>query len=52
MLVAIALVEMCNMDTLSAIEYVRQRRPDAFNHRQINFLVGYKKHSGGCCEIM
>jgi protein tyrosine phosphatase type 4A len=52
MLVAIALIDVCGMDSISAIEYVRRRRPDVFNHRQIQFLAAYKPRSGGCCVML
>lgn len=52
MMVCIALIERGNMDPLSAIEFVRSKRPDAFNHRQISFLVAYKPGKGGCCVMV
>jgi protein tyrosine phosphatase type 4A len=51
-LVAIALIEN-GMDNLSAINYVRERRRDAFNKQQLNFLVHYKPIRKGCqCVVM
>ena len=52
MLVAIALIELGNMDPISAIEFVRKKRPDAFNHRQVTYLCNYKRQSGGSCCVM
>lgn len=38
-LVAIALIELAGMEGLDAVEYVRDRRPGAFNKAQIAYLV-------------
>ncbi|GBG27449.1 Protein tyrosine phosphatase type IVA 3 [Hondaea fermentalgiana] len=59
LLVAIALIEYCNMDAIEAIEFVRnQRHRRAINRRQVTYLEEYKptrrRQDGGCapCTIM
>jgi protein tyrosine phosphatase type 4A len=50
-LVAVALIEN-GMDNLSAINYVRERRRDAFNQRQLSFLIRYKPLQTDCrCSV-
>lgn len=52
LLVTIALIEN-GMDNLSAVNYVRERRRDAFNKQQLNFLVHYKPIRKNChCLVM
>eukprot|EP00301_Raphidiophrys_heterophryoidea_P024984 c8268_g1_i3.p1 GENE.c8268_g1_i3~~c8268_g1_i3.p1 ORF type:complete len:111 (-),score=27.43 c8268_g1_i3:253-585(-) len=51
-LVAIALIEL-GMDRMEAIQFVRQKRPKAFNLKQLNQLEKYKRKSGGKgCSVM
>lgn len=50
-LVAIALVEL-GMDKLAAIEFIRERRPKAFNVKQIHFIENYKRTSRKNCVVM
>jgi protein tyrosine phosphatase type 4A len=51
-LVAISLIEN-GMDNILAINYIREKRRDAFNRRQIDFLVHYKPSKKNChCVVM
>jgi len=52
-LVAIALIEIENMDPLDAIDLIRKARRGAINQRQFNYLKKYQpqKH-GSCCIIV
>lgn len=50
-LVAVALIEVNNIDPLDAIMYIRDRRKGAINKNQLLFLKNYKRrtNSGVCC---
>jgi len=51
-LVAIALIEL-GMDRMEVIQFVRDKRPKAFNLKQLNQLEKYKRKSGGKgCSVM
>lgn len=50
-LVGVALIEL-GMDNLDAVQFIRERRPKAFNHKQINYLETYKRRSKRPCIIM
>jgi protein tyrosine phosphatase type 4A len=47
LLVAIALIES-GMSPLKAIEYVRKRRQGAFNSKQLQYLLKYKRANHEC----
>eukprot|EP01054_Gregarina_sp_Poly1_P000019 Gregarina_sp_Poly_1__18@NODE_1003_length_5403_cov_517_252249_g371_i1_p4_GENE_NODE_1003_length_5403_cov_517_252249_g371_i1NODE_1003_length_5403_cov_517_252249_g371_i1_p4_ORF_typecomplete_len164_score16_27DSPc/PF00782_20/4_9e16CDKN3/PF05706_12/1_6e11Y_phosphatase/PF00102_27/49Y_phosphatase/PF00102_27/3_5e08PTPlike_phytase/PF14566_6/9_7e07DUF1972/PF09314_11/0_087Y_phosphatase3/PF13350_6/0_17DUF2828/PF11443_8/0_22_NODE_1003_length_5403_cov_517_252249_g371_i128923383 len=54
-LVAIALIEKCNIDNLDAIEYIRTRRKGAINRKQLQYLRAYRRRSKkkeSCCSMM
>eukprot|EP00299_Pterocystis_sp_00344_P010653 c4819_g1_i1.p1 GENE.c4819_g1_i1~~c4819_g1_i1.p1 ORF type:complete len:169 (-),score=9.58 c4819_g1_i1:107-613(-) len=50
-LVAVALIEM-GMNRLDTITFIRERRPRAFNLKQINYLENYKRRGKKPCLIM
>ncbi|MES1915936.1 MAG: hypothetical protein MHM6MM_007813 [Cercozoa sp. M6MM] len=50
-LVAIALIELCNMDPFDAVALIRSKRRGAINARQLDWIERYKPASQGCCLI-
>mmetsp|Transcript_15796 Transcript_15796/g.17830 ORF Transcript_15796/g.17830 Transcript_15796/m.17830 type:complete len:212 (-) Transcript_15796:63-698(-) len=54
-LVAVALVEFCNMEPLEAVEFIRKHRRGAINKKQLNWLEDYvprrAKHKCANCLI-
>mmetsp|Transcript_3231 Transcript_3231/g.5424 ORF Transcript_3231/g.5424 Transcript_3231/m.5424 type:complete len:180 (+) Transcript_3231:731-1270(+) len=54
-LVAIALIEFCNMEPVDAVQYIRERRRGAINLKQFQYLEAYKptrKTQQSCCVMM
>jgi protein tyrosine phosphatase type IVA len=58
-MVAIALIELANMDPVEAVSFLRQRRRGAINEKQLLYLEGYKKQyrrsgteESSCCTIL
>ena len=60
-MVAIAMIEFCNMDPVEAVSMIRERRRGAINEKQLLYLEGYKKQyrrttgagaDSSCCVIL
>lgn len=52
-LVVLALIEFAKMNQMQAIKFVRSKRRDAINRKQVEYLCGYtpSRQSKQCCVI-